>query len=317
MINREQLLDSLDQLDDELLLEADQARQQRPRRKLPRGLTAAACVALVLLATLTVEAQSGAVSSLLAPLFGGTRTEIVDHIGSPIGASVSADGYTITADAIIGDRYNLAVVYTLTRDDGQPMPEDLYFEEWETEYGSGGGSLAVVYDEENPSRYQLIEKWSGNVPKIGRMCRTTFQRLAQLGEDGKPETVLAEGPWTLSYTVSYTDATETIPLPETTVHSASGIAIEVKKLRLSPVGLYLDLEFQAPITNGAMLLDLSVTLLGTDGSETPLSGSFGASHSGDDATSQGHYTAMFPVPQFREEIAGLRICGTVVWLPES
>ena len=121
MINREQLLDSLDQLDDELLLEADQARQQRPRRRLPRGLTAAACVALVLLATLTVEAQSGAVSSLLAPLFGGTRTEIVDHIGSPIGASVSADGYTITADAIIGDRYNLAVVYTLTRDDGQPL----------------------------------------------------------------------------------------------------------------------------------------------------------------------------------------------------
>ena len=35
MINREQLLDSLDQLDDALLLEADQARQQRPRRRLP------------------------------------------------------------------------------------------------------------------------------------------------------------------------------------------------------------------------------------------------------------------------------------------
>ena len=152
MINREQLLDSLDQLDDALLLEADRARQQRTRRRLPRGLTAAACVLLVLLATLTVEARSGAVSSLLAPLFGGTRTEIVDHIGSPIGASVSADGYTITADAIIGDRYNLAVVYTLTRDDGQPLPENLRFQEWETRYkflgffgiGSGGGRAMCI-----------------------------------------------------------------------------------------------------------------------------------------------------------------------------
>lgn len=317
MINREQLLDSLDQLDDELLLEADRARQQRPRRKIPRGLTAAACVLLVLLATLTVEAQSGAVSSLLAPLFGGTRTEIVDHIGSPIGASVSADGYTITADAIIGDRYNLAVVYTLTRDDGQPMPEDLYFEEWETEYGSGGGSLAVVYDEENPSRYQLIEKWSGNVPKIGRMCRTTFQRLAQLGEDGKPETVLAEGPWTLSYTASYTDATETIRLPETVVQNEYGVELEIEKLRLSPVGLYMDLNFLTVLDDTPKMLDVPVSIIGADGTQTQLSGNCGANYTEGDTTANGHYTAMFPVPQFREEIAGLRICGTVVWLPES
>lgn len=324
MINREQLLDSLDQLDDELLLEADQARQQRSRRKIPRGLTAAACVALVLLATLTVEAQSGAVSSLLAPLFGGTRTEIVDHIGSPIGASVSADGYTITADAIIGDRYNLAVVYTLTRDDGQPLPENLRFQEWETRYkflgffgiGSGGGSLSGIKNEEDPSQYQIIEQWSGDVPLLGRMCRTTFGGLVQWNEDGT-ETLLAEGPWTLSYTASYTDATETIRLPETVVQNEYGVELEIGKLRLSPVGLYMDLEFLTVLDDTPKMLDVPVSIIGADGTETQLSGNCGANYAEGDTTANGHYTAMFPVPQFREEIAGLRICDTVVWLPES
>lgn len=39
--------------------------------------------------------------------------EIVDHMGKPRGASVSADGHTITADTIIGDRQNMAEAYTL------------------------------------------------------------------------------------------------------------------------------------------------------------------------------------------------------------
>lgn len=41
-------------------------------------------------------------------------------------ASVTVNGYTLTADAVIGDRYNIANVYTLTRDDGQPSGERLF-----------------------------------------------------------------------------------------------------------------------------------------------------------------------------------------------
>lgn len=324
MIDREQLLDSLDQLDEELIQEADRARQ-RPfrRRRVPRWLTVAACLVLVLAMSLTVEAQYGAVSNLLAPLFGSTRTEIVDHIGKPIGASVSADGYTITADAIIGDGYNMAVVYTLTRDDGQPLPENLRFEEWHTEYkflgffdpGTGGGSLSGIENEENPCQLQFVEQWSGNVPLLGRLCRTTFGGLAQWNEDGS-STLLAQGPWILSYTASYTDAAETIRLPKTVVQNEYGVEVEIKKLRLSPVGLYMDLEFLTVLDDTQKMLDVPVFLIGTDGTETKLSGNCGSSYTLGDATADGHYSAMFDVPHTREEIAAFRICDTVVSLPE-
>lgn len=324
MISREQLLDSLDQLDEALIEEADRARQQpRRRRRVPRWLTVAACLVLVLTLSLTAEAQYGAVSNLLAPLFGSTRTEIVDQIGKPIGASVSADGYTITAEAIIGDRYNMAVVYTLTRDDGQPLPENLRFEEWYTEYkflgffgsGTGGGGLSGIENDENPYQLQFVEQWSGNVPLLGRICRTTFGGLAQWNEDGS-STLLAEGPWELSYTASYTDATETIQLPKTVVQNEYGVEVEIKKMRLSPVGLYLDLEFLTVVDDTEKMLDVPVFLIGTDGTETKLSGNCGASYSEGDATADGHYSAMFEVPHAREEIAAFRICDTVVPLPE-
>ena len=67
----------------------------------------------------------------------------------------------------------------------------------------------------------------------------------------------------------------------------------------------------------AKMLDVPVSIIVADGTETQLSGNCGANYTEGDTTANGHYTAMFPVPQFREEIAGLRICDTVVWLPES
>ena len=129
--------------------------------------------------------------------------------------------------------------------------------------------------------------------------------------------MLAEGPWTLSYTASYTDATETIRLPETVVQNEYGVDLEIEKLRLSPVGLHMDLNFLTVLDDTPKMLDVPVSIIGADGTETQLSGNCGANYTEGDTTANGHYTAMFPVPQFREEIAGLRICDTVVWLPES
>ena len=46
-------------------------------------------------------------------------------MGMPVGASDTDGGVTITADAIIGDTYSYAVVYSIAREDGQPLAEDL------------------------------------------------------------------------------------------------------------------------------------------------------------------------------------------------
>lgn len=74
--------------------------------------------------------MNGYVSNLLAPLYGSTQTELIDKIGVPIGTEAIVDDYKLTADAVIGDKYNFAVVYSLTRVGGQPLEEGLHFENY-------------------------------------------------------------------------------------------------------------------------------------------------------------------------------------------
>ena len=125
-MRKDQVLDSLGRIDDEIIQKVNKARTvKNPKLKIRRWAALAACFVLILSMALTAEATNGTVSNLLAPLFGGAQTEIVDKIGVPIGASTSVNGYTLTADAIIGDRYSVMIAYTLTRDDGQPIPENI------------------------------------------------------------------------------------------------------------------------------------------------------------------------------------------------
>ena len=58
-------------------------------------------------------------SDAFAGVFGPTAdTEIIDQIGRPIGASDTAGGVTVTADAILFDGYNYLISYTLEKEDG-------------------------------------------------------------------------------------------------------------------------------------------------------------------------------------------------------
>lgn len=66
------------------------------------------------------------------------QTELLDWMGVPVGASDTHNGVTITADAIIGDAYSYAVVYSIVREDGQPLVEDLE--------PLGNGVLPLTFD---------------------------------------------------------------------------------------------------------------------------------------------------------------------------
>ena len=88
------------------------ARPERMRRRRIPPLLLAAVLALLLAGF--SEATRGSVSNLFAPLYGSSRTEIIDGVGRPVNASAAAGGYTVTAEAVVGDRYNFAIVYTLT-----------------------------------------------------------------------------------------------------------------------------------------------------------------------------------------------------------
>ena len=91
-------------------VQAARKAQARSHRPLLRTALIAACLTAALAVTAGATGILKSAGEAFAPIFGGSaaQTEIIDKIGYPIGASDTAGGVTITADAILGDAYNAA-----------------------------------------------------------------------------------------------------------------------------------------------------------------------------------------------------------------
>ena len=229
-MSEDQILDSLGRIDDEVIQNVNEVRTaQKPKLQVRRWAALAACFALVLCMALTAEATNGTVSNLLAPLFGGAQTEIVDEIGVPIGASSTANGYTLTLDAIIGDRFSVMVAYTLSRDDGQAIPENIDFVS--RGFNGSGYSTKILIDEDDPSIAHFHLRWRRNEPIIGRIVTATFTDLVI--DNGEDDEVIAEGTWQIKYTLRYPDSTEKLPVKDFEVVDDGGRRYKVKEIMLT------------------------------------------------------------------------------------
>ena len=274
-MSNDQILDSLGRIDDEVIQNVNEARTaQKPKLKVRRWAALAACFALIISMALTAEATNGAVSNLLAPLFGGAQTEIVDKIGVPIGASASVNGYTLTMDAIIGDRYSVMVAYTLSRDDGQAIPENIDFSS--KGFSGSGYSTKILIDEDDPSIAHFHLRWHRNEPIIGRIVTATFTDLVI--DNGEDDEVIAEGTWQIKYTLRYPDSTEELPVKAFEVVDDGGHKYKVKEILLSPLGIHLDMVFYEPESEGGIYKDFKMSLIMTDGTELPLEDGGGGGH---------------------------------------
>ena len=91
--------------------------QQKPRRRafrLPRIAAVGVAAALVLGIGAGATGVLKTAGEAFSGVFGPTAdTEIINQIGRPIGASDTSGGVTITADAIIGDKYHYAITYSI------------------------------------------------------------------------------------------------------------------------------------------------------------------------------------------------------------
>ena len=88
-------------------------------RRFPRIAAVGVAAALVLSIGAGATGVFKSASDAFAGVFGPTAdTEIIDQIGHPIGASDTAGGVTVTADAILFDGYNYLISYTLEKEDG-------------------------------------------------------------------------------------------------------------------------------------------------------------------------------------------------------
>ncbi len=314
------LYQSLSEIDDQILQRSENVSPKIRSKKSflkKRFAAIAACVAIIVGVTLTSEAANGSVSNFFAPLFGFAQADIVDSIGRPIGVSVSADGYTLTADAVIGDQYNVAVVYTLRREDGQPIADDLYFADWQTNIlamsGSGGGSLSTITDAESPNQITLIETWSGSRPLFGRYITVSFSNLSIRGEEGEKR-VVADGPWELHYTLRYQDSTQSVPVDHLQVTAEDGRKYQVNKILLSPIGLHIQGLYFDPVWGEQNTLrDFDVSIQKENGDIISLVDTTGeCSFAKNDTAADIRFEAMFQQPIPLDEIKSLIICNEEV-----
>ena len=257
-------------------LEKNSARPRR-RRTVPRALLAAALMGALLVTSVSAEIDSGAVSNLLAPMFGSARTELLEKFGQPVGASASAGGYTITADAIIGDRGCMQVIYTLTREDGQPIPEHVKFLDIDYAIRGSNASCSTVYPAASDSNEsQFYQKFFAEFG-FSRKIRVSFGRLVISDDPDREPELLAEGPWELSFVRRYPDTTRSIPVNDLTVTDQSGRSCHIRTLSCSCLGLTITGTTESDTD---LVLDLTASVTLKDGSVLPLQTGFSAERSG-------------------------------------
>jgi len=242
---------------DRLLAAHEERTGSRRVGRLPRrGALVAAAALLVLTVTAGATGALGSAGEVLAGIFGGSaaQTEVIDKIGYPIGASDTDKGVTITAQAILADRYSYAILYTIEREDGQPLlgglaeergwaPGNLplvFSSQGGTVYTAGpwggGQGYSWFYDEDpaDPA-IQYVEVMTLDRPIRPGTARVVFKDLEYFGEEAEEKVSIAEGKWKLSFDFAYEDLT--VDLPAGQRFRLSGMDAVLDEVALSPLSL--------------------------------------------------------------------------------
>lgn len=339
------LYDAFGSIREDLIQDAE-VFPYKPRALVIRNVIAACLILSLIVIPVSAEMRTGYISNLLAPLYGNAQTELVDSVGVPIGASCTVNGYTLTADAVIGDRYNRAIVYTLKREDGGLLPGELHFNGIEKGYtdrnwftgwlyfllgsdGSGGGSVSWISGEDGRSM-KIIESWSSSAPilQTRRNYRVVFSDLEIWDPETKESTPLVEGDWELNFIIRYKVKSEKFWAHDFEVVDEDGAAFTVHRGEISPFGVNLRLtvpntRFGKPLLTGEIGVDFTkeefreqqpkmfkFAVLTKDGRVINAEGGTSSGGSLDKPTHKGSYHGMLDEPVPLEDIAALIFCGT-------
>lgn len=261
-------------------------------RAIPLRRICALGAAAVLAGALCLGAAASGVLKPAAQTFGavfGTtpaQTEIIDRIGRPLDARATVDGVTVQADAIIGDTYSYAIVYSIYREDGQPITADpdpnrdgalaLRFGDWDTDVGHMGGmhGTAWFFDEDPADNaVQFVQLLTADAPLEPGTATVHLTDLKQgIGEDAA---LLAEGSWELRFDFAFEDSSLELPGGQSfTVNGASAV---LNSVAVSPLSLRIDYTVETGLSSSSGTADSAPTpqpvfLTLTDGSRIDLTG---------------------------------------------
>ena len=307
--------------------------ERRTRRPLLRTALIAACLTAALAVTAGATGVLKSAAEAFAPIFGGSaaQTEIIDKIGYPVGASGTDNGVTITADAVLGDRYNAAIVFTITRDDGTALlpagAEDAMLlvrgggVDLDILGGTHGGSWFVDEDPTDDT-VQLIQTVSSDVPINDCTATAKFEDLWLWDEESGESVPFAEGTWKLRFDVRYEDASVTLGGGET--FAQDGMTFTIDAVTVSPVAFKVDYTVDSEVRwsdSGSgqqseadsremqrYFENVEILLTKTDGTVLDLSGA-GGSISPDHGTTVCSKSNFFSEILPMEEIASIRVGG--------
>ena len=261
-------------------------------RAIPLRRICALGAAAALAGALCLGAAASGVLKPAAQAFGavfGTtpaQTEIIDRIGRPLDARATVDGVTVQANAIIGDTYSYAIVYSIYREDGQPITADpdpnrdgalaLRFGDWDTDVGHMGGmhGTAWFFDEDPADNaVQFVQLLTADAPLEPGTATVHLTDLKQgIGEDAA---LLAEGSWELRFDFAFEDSSLELPGGQSfTVNGASAV---LNSVAVSPLSLRIDYTVETGLSSSSGTADSAPTpqpvfLTLTDGSRIDLTG---------------------------------------------
>lgn len=303
---------------------------------LRRAAFVAAAAALCLtIGAGAAEITTGAVSEIFAPLFGTAHTEIVDKIGYPIGVSDTDNGVTISADAILGDAYNVCVIYTLRKDDGSPWgvsDEDmLLFAESDLALPmpamamgwSSHGASWFIDEDPTDNILQYVEQRTIDEGTTMGSAKQTMKNLCVWNEETGSMDTLVKGNWKLRFDVQFEDTTAQFDAGQA-ITLAGGEAT-VTDIQFSPISFRLEIQQSGAdyeYSGDARFLDglseaysqIAISLTLTDGTEIALS-DFGGTVTPPESNNgtavfvkSGIFDEVIPL----ENMASVTICGTEI-----
>lgn len=269
-------------------------RQAAARRTRPRFAMAAVAAGIALVVGAGgyayASGQLVSVASAIDDVFLGSTapTEVRNKVGRPVDAVATSGGVTISADAIVGDEHNYAVVYSISRADGKAFGTigkdasgtltvdgkypDADFDQ-SVDAASAQGGESYFYDADpSDNAIQMVVKYSTNASVIGATTHASFRGLSLL-DPGSYHTArtIATGSWDLKFKLNY--QSDSVSLRPAGSLEVAGTPGSVQGVSVSPVGVTvsytLDGTQQAPASGkwSSDYLDLgTITVTMRDGS---------------------------------------------------